>query len=127
MDVAREAFVRHVALEKWREFSDLRETLQADALTAAREASEFPDRAQYGPFWTRQWETHVLPVAGGQPGPLFAAIEAAVAAALADEERERAARGDGSLYDDVGFRTFLDNAFARLYREAAGQLETPPP
>ena len=69
----------------------------------------------------------MLPLAAGpdEPGPLFAAIERATAAALDDEEARRLACGDRPLAADDGFRAFLDGAFGKLQREASGGLEAP--
>ncbi|MBI4561439.1 MAG: hypothetical protein HY724_05290, partial [Candidatus Rokubacteria bacterium] len=47
MDAAREGFVRYVALEKWREIEDMRETLGFDWARAAKEAGQFPGRGPY--------------------------------------------------------------------------------
>jgi hypothetical protein len=124
MDVARESYVRYVALEKWREVKDLRETLGLDAARAAREAGRFPGRGAYGHLWARRWEEQVLPqAAGGEGGRLFAAIEAAVASAVHDEEAARAARGDRPLDEDQEYKAFVDTALGRFLGEAAGGLE----
>ena len=124
MDAAREAFIRYVALEKWREMEDARETLSFDWKGAAREAGKFLSRGPYQPLWVRRWEEQVLPEAAGtDPGKLFAAIEKSVAAALHDEEEERKARGDRPLDEDPEYKTFLDASLERLFREQAGELE----
>ncbi|HEY7677897.1 MAG TPA: hypothetical protein VIG69_12540 [Candidatus Methylomirabilis sp.] len=124
MDVARESFVRHVALEKWREVEDLRETLGLGPEPAAREAGRFPGRGAYGALWARRWNEQVPPqAAGGEPGRLFAAIEAAVATAVRDEEAARAARGDRPLDEDPEYKAFVDAALGRFLGEAAGGLE----
>ena len=124
MDVAREAFVRHVALEKWREVEDLRETLGLDAARAAQEAGRFPGRGVYRELWVRRWEEQVAPrAAAGTQGELFAAIEGAVAVALGDEEAARAARGDRPLDEDPEYKAFVDTALGRFLGEAAGGLE----
>ncbi len=124
MDVARESFVRYVALEKWRELEDLRETLGLDPERAAREAGQFPGRGAYRALWVGRWAEQVIPQAGdGEPGKLFAAIEAAVAAAVQDEEAARAARGDRPLDEDPEYKAFVDTALGRFLGEAAGGLE----
>jgi hypothetical protein len=124
MDVARQGFVRYAALEKWRELEDLRESLGLDAAGAAREAGRFPGRGPYQALWARRWAEAVIPGAEeGTAGTLFAVIEAAVAAALRDEEAERAARGDQPLDMDPEYRAYLDKALGQLQREAAGGLE----
>ncbi len=124
MDVAREAFVRHLALDKWRDVEDLREANGFDLPTAVREAGAFPERWPYHDAWRRRWVEHVLPAAAvGDPAAVYAAVEAAVAAALGDEEAERAARGDRPLAEDPQYRRFIDHALGRLAREARGGLE----
>lgn len=124
MDAAREAFVRYVALEKWREIEDTRETLGFVWTMAAKEAARFPGRGPYQPLWVRRWEEQVLPqTTETNPGVLFAAIEGAIAAAVHDEEEERKARGDRPLDEDPEYKAFLDGALERLFREQAGELE----
>lgn len=128
MDVAREAFVRHVALDRWRDLEDLQETNGLDLATAAREAGRFVERWPYQAVWTRRWEEQVMLAAGrGDGAAVFAAIEAAVAAAVEDEISERTARGDTPLELDPQFRAFLDQALGKLSRESAGGLESLPP
>lgn len=124
MDVAREAFVRHLALEKWREMEDLREAAGLGAEEAAREAGRFPGRGAYRGMWERRWEEHVLPLAGApEAGRRFAAVEAAVAAAVGDEAAERQGRGDRPLDEDPEYKRFVDVALGRFLGEAAGSLE----
>lgn len=124
MDAAREAFIRYLALEKWREMEDIRETLGFDWATAAKEADRFLGRGPYQPLWVRRWEEQVLPQAvDADPGKLFAAVEEAVATALGEEEEERRARGDRPLDEDPEYKTFLDATLERLFREQAGELE----
>lgn len=124
MDAAREAFIRYLALEKWREIEDMRETLGFDWATAAREAARFLSRGPYQPLWVRRWEEQVFPQATGtDPGKLFAAIEESVTAALRDEEEERRTRGDRPLDEDPEYKSFLDASLERLFREQAGELE----
>jgi hypothetical protein len=127
IDVAREAFVRHLALDRWRDVVDLRETSGRSLPEALDEAGRFVHRWPYQALWRRRWEEEVLPRGAGpdEPGLLFAAIERATAAALDDEEARRLACGDRPLAEDDGFRSFLDAAFGKLQREAAGGLEAP--
>ena len=124
MDAAREAFVRYVALEKWREIEDMRETLGFDLARAAKEAGHFVGRGPYQQLWVRRWEEQVLLQATGtDPGRVFAAIEGAIAAALRDEEGERRNRGDRPLDEDPDYKEFVDAALEKLFREQAGELE----
>lgn len=126
IDVAREAFIRHLALDRWRDVEDLRETNGLTWEAALREAGGFVERWPYHALWRRRWEAEVIPAAGSDPGAVFAAIEGAVTSALAEEEAERAARGDRPLAEDPGFKAFLDWTYGRLIQEASGQLERPP-
>jgi hypothetical protein len=120
MDVARDAFVRHLALEKWREMEDMRATLGLDQAQALREAGGFLERGRYAPIWLRLWEEKVLPQAGEtNAGRLFAAIEGAIAAALRAEEETRRRSGDRPLEEDREYKAFVDAAFERLLRSAA--------
>jgi hypothetical protein len=125
IDVAREAFVRHLALDRWRDLVDLRETSGLPLPEALDEAGSFAHRWPYQALWRRRWEEQVLGLGAspGEPGALFAAIERATAAALDDEEADRRARGDRPLAEDEGFRAFLGGAYDKLHREASGGLE----
>jgi hypothetical protein len=123
MDVAREAFVRYVALEKWREVEDLRESLATDWIGAVKEAGHFPGRGQYALLWARRWQERVLPQAAvGDRGTLFAAIEESVGESLRSEEEARLARGDRPLEEEPEYKAFLDRTVGRFVGEAsAGQ------
>lgn len=124
MDVARQAYVRHLSLDRWRDVQDLMETNGLDWPAAVADAGRFPDRFPYQGLWRRRWDEHVVPAAAtGDAAVVFAAIEAAVTAALDDEEAERAARGDRPLDLDPGFTAFLDQSFGRLARQGTDILE----
>ena len=124
MDAGREAFIRHIALGKWREMEDIRETLGFDWPSAAREAAQFLNRGPYQLLWVRRWEQQVLPQAGeSDPGKLFAAIEGAITAALLDEEEQRKHCGDRPLDEETEYKGFIDASLERLFQEQAGELE----
>lgn len=124
MDVAREAYVRHLALDRWRDLRDLQDTLGLDVEAAVREAARFIPRPGYAALWRRRWEEVVLPAAAtADAGALFGAVERAVALALEDEEAERRARGDRPLAEDPDFKGFLDWAYNQLLRQAAEGVE----
>lgn len=124
MDAAREAFVRYVALEKWREIEDMRETLGFDRTRAAQEAGQFLGRGQYQLLWVRRWQEQVVPQATEMDaGRLFVAIETTIGAALRDEEEERKIRADRPLDEDPEYKGFIDGALENLFREQAGELE----
>ena len=125
MDVTRQAFVRHLALDKWREIEDMRETLGFEWARAAEEACQFLSRGPYAPLWVRQWQSDVLPAApAGDPGKVFAAVERAVAGALRAEEEERRNRGDRPLDEDPEYKAFVDQGIEKLLRQQAGELES---
>src|SRR3990167_142328 len=82
MDTVRGAFIRWLALEKWREVEDLRTTLGFDLAQALDEAGNFPNRGRYQALWITRWKAEVRPeVTGMDPGSVFGAIEKAIAAA----------------------------------------------
>ena len=125
MYTVRAAFIRWVALEKWRETEDLRTTLGLDLGRAIEEAGKFPGRGRYQSLWVARWKAEVRPEATGmEPGSLFASIEKAVAAAVDEEEAERKAAGDPSLDEDPEYKAFVDTALERLLSEGAGTLGT---
>ena len=124
MDVARQAYARHLALERWRDVEALREANGFDWPTAAAEMAEFPERWPYHQAWARRWREHVpVAAASGDPAVVFAAIEASVVAALADEDAARGERGDRPLDLDPGYLAFLDAALGKLATQAADTLE----
>lgn len=125
MDTVRTAFVRWVALEKWREVEDLRTTLGMDLGQAIEEAERFPGRGAYHLLWVARWKAEVRPeVTGTDPGSVFGSIERAVGAALQDEEAERKAGGDCSLEEDPEYKAFVDTTLERLLGEGGGTLGT---
>lgn len=125
MDTVRAAFVRWMALEKWREVEDLRTTLGMDLEQAIREAGRFPNRGRYQPIWEAQWKAEVRSeVTAMDTGDLFHAIEKAVAAAVDEEESERKARGDRAFEEDPEYKAFVDTALESLLQEGGGTLGT---
>jgi hypothetical protein len=123
MDSVRAAFIRWLALEKWREIEDLRATLGLDLGQAVNEAGQFPNRGRYQVLWALRWKLEVCPDAACKDsGSMFAAIERAVAAALHQEEAERKSHNDRPLEEDAEYKAFVDRALERLLRE--GDLGT---
>ncbi len=123
MDTVRSAFIRWMALEKWREVEDCRATLGMELRQALEEAGRFPGRGRYEPLWVARWKAQVSPEAtGADSGKLFAAIEQAVTAALAEEEGERKAAGGPPLDEDPEYKAFVDSALERLLSEGGGTL-----
>ena len=122
MDAAPEAFVRDLALDRWRDYEALRETL-GDARQALAEAGLFPGRGPYRPLWERIWREQVVAPMPPLDARLFGVIEAAVSAALAEELTARQARGDRPLDEDPEYKAFIDRALGNLFIEAAGEIE----
>jgi hypothetical protein len=120
MDVAREAFIRYVALEKWREIEDMRQTLGFDWTRAAGEVGHFVERGRYRRLWIQRWEAQVLPeAAGADAGRFFAAIERAVADAVSDEEEARKLGDARPLAEDFEYKAFVDACLEGLLRAQA--------
>lgn len=118
MDTVRVAFIRWMALEKWREVEDLRATLGFDLAQAVQEAAQFPNRGRYQLLWMSRWKLDVAPDAAAQaPGSLFAAIEQAVATAMQEEEAERKLCGDRPIEEDPEYKAFVDRNLERLLRQ----------
>ena len=118
MDTVRAAFIRWLALEKWREIEDLRATLGFDLRQAVNEAGQFPGRGRYQRLWVAQWKAEVRPEATGtDSGSVFAAIERATAAAMQDEESERKLQSDHPLEEDPEYKAFVDRNLERLLRQ----------
>jgi hypothetical protein len=118
MDTVRAAFIRWMALEKWREVEDLRATLDMGLEQAINEAGAFPSRGRYQQIWIRRWKTELCSeIIGSDAGSIFAAIEKAIATALEEEEAERKAGGDRPLEEDTEYKGFVDTALERLLRE----------
>jgi hypothetical protein len=126
MDVARQAFVRDVALDRWRDIQDLRDTVGLDWARAAQEAGQFLGRGAYSGLWVRQWREAVLPAAAaGNPAEVFAAVERAIVSALAAEEEERRLRRDRPIEEDREFKAFVDRIVESLLRQQAAELGAP--
>jgi hypothetical protein len=118
MDTVRPAFIRWVALEKWREVDDLRATLDFNLEQALQEASRFPGRGPHEPLWVAQWQREVCSAVHYQDsGSLFAAIERAVTIALQEEEAARQSAGDRPLEEDAEYKSFVDRNLERLLRQ----------
>ena len=118
MDTVLPAFIRWLALEKWREVEDLRATLGFDLKQALDEAGQFPGRGRYQRLWVAQWKAEMRPEATGtDSGSVFAAIERATAAAIRDEESERKLQSDRPLEEDAEYKAFVDRNLERLLRQ----------
>jgi hypothetical protein len=123
MDAAIDAYIRHLALEKWREVTDLQESLGVDVVQAVRDAGSFLERGPYRNIWERWWQTQIVAVAAPPDSPLFGTIEAAVKGALTEEITARRQQGDALLEDTLAYKTFLDRALNHLFEEEAGSIE----
>ncbi len=123
MDAALEAYVRHLALQKWREVTDLQETLGLETALAVAQGGRFPERGIYREVWERWWQRQVMAHLALPVSPLLGCIEAAVQGALDEESGARRQRGDALLEDTPAYKLFLDQALDRLFEEEAGSLE----
>ncbi|MGH7874239.1 MAG: hypothetical protein ACREQO_18770 [Candidatus Binatia bacterium] len=118
MDTVRAAFIRWLALEKWREVEDFRETLGLDLGQAVNEAAQFPSRGRYYHLWVSRWKLEVCPDAATKDsGSMFATIERAVTTAVLEEEAERKLRGDRPLEEDPEYKAFVDRNLESLLRQ----------
>jgi hypothetical protein len=125
-EISRQAFVRHLALDKYREIEDMRETLGFDGDRAAAEACTFLERGGYREIWRRHWCAVVVPAAGSATGPaLLPVLEQALGAALAEEIAARQARGDRAIDEEPEYRAFVDANIERSRRDGADGLAEP--
>jgi hypothetical protein len=123
LDETQAAFVRHLALERWRDYEALAETL-GEPRRALAEAGEFLGRGAYRGLWERLWHTRLVTAAPPLDARLFAAMESTLAAALDEEIAARRSRGDRSLEEDPEYRAFVDQAVRRLLTEAGAAIGT---
>ncbi|MFQ5682129.1 MAG: hypothetical protein ACE5HC_02555 [Candidatus Binatia bacterium] len=123
MDAALDAYIRHLALEKWRQVTDLQETLGVDVGQAVRDVGCFPERGAYGNIWERWWQTHVVGIHNAETSPLIEHIEAAVQGALEEEIVTRQKQEDVTVEDTLGYKAFLDSAMDHLFEEEEGSIE----
>ncbi len=123
MDAALDAYVRHLALEKWREVLDRQDALGESLHEASQASGHFAGCGPYQDIWERWWRDDVVAVQETPGTSLFGCIEAAVQGALREEISTRQQRGDAPLEDGVAYRTFVDHAMNRLFAEEAGSLE----
>jgi hypothetical protein len=120
MDAALDAYIRDLALEKWRQVTDMQESLGVDFAHAVRDAGSFPERDVYRGIWERWWQAQVV---AGQISSLLGCIEVAVRGALGEEIETRQQQGDKSLEDTLDYTTFLSRALDHLFEEEAGSIE----
>ena len=120
MDAALDGYIRHVALQKWREVAGVLENLGAESHRAVLEAGSFPERGVYREIWERSWRVHL-----GAPDSQasLGRIEAAVGDAVREEIEARKESGDAPFEDGLDYKNFLDRALDRLFEEEAGSLE----
>ena len=123
MDVAIEAYVRHLALTKLREVEDLRETLGLSLAGALAEANTFVDRAPYHNLWHEAWEAMLSEQANPSEGSIFTAIEEACGRAIMAEQEARKQAGEPAVDDTAHYADFIGSAMGRLLEEASGEVE----
>ncbi|MGQ4809272.1 hypothetical protein NKDENANG_02687 [Candidatus Entotheonellaceae bacterium PAL068K] len=123
MDAALDAYIRHLALEKWREVTDLQATLGMQMSQAVCEAGTFLERGAYRDIWERCWQRQVLTQVGLATGSIFGGIEAAVQQAVQEEIEARRGAGDVTVEDTRSYQTFVIRALDQLFEEEAGSIE----
>jgi hypothetical protein len=123
MDAALDAYIRHLALEKWREVNDLREAADLDSAQAVGEVGHFHERGVYRDLWERCWQREVVAQITGPMASLLGCIEIAIQGAVREEIEARQQCGDVTLEDTPAYKRFLDLALDRLFEEEAGSLE----
>lgn len=123
MDVALDAYIRHVTLNKMLEVEGLAQgqgMAEAEALAAV---GAFPERGAYQELWERAWGHMTAQRHGGEEQPIVGAIEAAVREAMLEEQARRADTGDETIEDTRPYTTFIATAMGRLLEEADGEIE----
>ncbi|ETW97784.1 MAG: hypothetical protein ETSY1_21335 [Candidatus Entotheonella factor] len=123
MDAALDAYVRHLALEKWREVLDRQEALEESLHEAVQASGHFAGCGPYQDIWERWWQDEVVAVQEIEGTSLFGCIEVAIQGALKEEIGTRQERGDAPLEDGLAYKMFIDRAMNRLFAEEAGSLE----
>ena len=123
MDAALDAYIRHLALQKWREVTELQETTGLAIDQALRDAGDFSERGAYRDVWRHWWATAARPAGADPNASLFGGIEAAIQGALHEEAASRQHTGDVSIEDTLAYKAFIDHALDRLFEEEAGSLE----
>lgn len=123
MDAALDAYIRHLALEKWREVTDMHETLGVSLTQAVRDAAKFPERGRYRNIWERWWQTGGVEVAAMDASSLLGCIETVVKGALREEISAREEQADGPLEETWDYKTFVDRTLDHLFEEEEGSIE----
>lgn len=127
LDVAPDAFVRYLSLDIWQRIEAVRrEGARPEGTETALDAIlAFDERYPYQAIWREKWQSH-----GGErmwsaeSGELLGLIERMVAGALDAEEAERKARGDGSVYDEEDYLTFVDDQLQYLFQHRDDEFMT---
>lgn len=120
MDAVYEAYVRYVALTKWRDLEGMTAAGIAP-MAALAQAGQFPERGRYRAIWEEVWQSRL---GEAQPGPaLLGLIETALSAALEREMEDRKRTRDRPVDEDPEFKGFVDRALDQLFAEEAGTLE----
>ena len=123
MDAALDAYIRHLALQKWREVTDLQDTTELPIESAIRDCGDFSERGPYRDIWQRWWRTAAVSPGSDPKTSLFGGIEAAIQGALHEEVEARQHVGDVPIEDGLAYKAFIDHALDHLFEEEAGSLE----
>lgn len=117
-EVALAAYIRHLALEKWREVTALQATPGIDLKQAVQDAGCFVARGAYRDIWERCWQSGVVAYLAAPEMPLYRYIEAAMQRAVQEEMDARKRRGDVAFEETIPHLDFLEQALNQLLKKA---------
>jgi len=123
MDVAMQAYVRHLALTLLRDIEDNLDTNGVTLPQALEQAGNFMERVPYHAPWQKVWQ-ELLDADGPYTREnVFTAIEAAMGQAAMEEQEMRKNAGDPLIEDTSDYTLFIGSAMGRLLEEASGEVE----
>ena len=123
MDAATDAYIRDVALDRWREVDDLVESAGLNLNEALAEAGQFASKGPYQELWAAWWRQEVLARGAPVPEELMSRIETAVRGALGEEVSRRAAEGQPTIEDTPHYLAFVGRAMDTLLADSEGEIE----
>lgn len=123
MDAVTDAYIRDMALDKWREVDDLIETAGLSLDEALGEAGQFAARGPFQELWEDKWREEMQGHGASVPDELMVKIEAAVRGALVEEINLRLAAGQTSIEDTPHYMAFVGRAMETLLEDGEGEIE----
>lgn len=123
MDAVTDAYIRDMALDKWREVDDLVEAAGLSLKEAVAEAGQFASKGPYQEFWAAWWRREVQAAGAPASGELMGRIEASVRGALGEEISRRAAEGQPAIEDTPHYTAFVGRAMDTLLADSEGEIE----